>query len=40
VKFLLDHDVATDVARVLRVRGLDVVELREALPPDLPDADV
>ena len=40
MKFLLDHDVATDVARVLRVRGFDVVELREALPPDRPDSDV
>jgi len=38
VKFLCDHDVATDVARVLRLRGHDIVELREALPPDTPDA--
>jgi predicted nuclease of predicted toxin-antitoxin system len=40
VKFLCDHDVATDVARVLRTRGYDVVELREALAPDTADADV
>jgi predicted nuclease of predicted toxin-antitoxin system len=40
VRFLCDHDVATDVARVLRVRGYDVVELREALAPDRPDAEV
>jgi predicted nuclease of predicted toxin-antitoxin system len=40
VKFLCDHDVAADVARVLRRRGHDIVELREALPPDTPDAAV
>jgi hypothetical protein len=32
VKFLRDHDVATDVARVLRARGHEVTELREVLP--------
>lgn len=40
MKFLCDHDVATDVARVLRTRGYDVVELREVLPADAPDAAV
>ncbi|MDO8542943.1 MAG: DUF5615 family PIN-like protein [Opitutaceae bacterium] len=38
--FLCDHDVATDVARVLRARGYQVTELREVLPPDTPDAAV
>lgn len=37
MKFLCDHDVATDVARVLRTRGYEVIELREVLPPDTPD---
>lgn len=40
MKFLLDHDVATDLARVLRSRGHDVVELREVLPQDTLDPDV
>lgn len=40
MKFLCDHDVATDVARVLRARGHEVTELREVLPPDTPDAAV
>jgi len=40
VRFLLDHDVPSDVALVLRVRGHDVVELREALPPDTPDTTI
>ena len=40
MKFLCDHDVATDVARVLRARGYQVTELREVLPPDTPDAAV
>ena len=40
MKFLCDHDVATDVARVLRARGYAVVELRDELPPDTPDAAV
>jgi predicted nuclease of predicted toxin-antitoxin system len=40
VKFLCDHDVAADVARVLRARGYDVVELRSVLPTDAPDAAV
>ena len=40
MRFLCDHDVATDVARVLRARGHEVVELREVLPPDTPDAAV
>jgi predicted nuclease of predicted toxin-antitoxin system len=40
VKFLCDHDVATDVARVLRVRGHAVTELRDVLPPDTPDSAV
>ncbi|MGH8019181.1 MAG: DUF5615 family PIN-like protein [Opitutaceae bacterium] len=37
MRFFLDHDVATDVAMVLRQRGHDVVELRTVLPPDTPD---
>ena len=40
MKFLCDHDVAADVARVLRARSYAVVELREVLPPDTPDAAV
>ena len=40
MKFLCDHDVATDVARVLRARGHEVTELREVLPSDTPDAAV
>ena len=40
MKFLLDHDVATDLARVLRSRGHDVVELRDVLPPDTLDPEV
>ena len=38
MKFLCDHDVAADVARVLRARGYAVVELREVLPPDFATA--
>lgn len=37
MKFLLDHDVPTDVALVLRLRDHDVAELREVLSPDTPD---
>ncbi|MBM3843885.1 MAG: hypothetical protein FJ397_11610 [Verrucomicrobia bacterium] len=40
MRFLCDHDVATDVARVLRVSGHDVVKLREVLAPDRPDVEV
>lgn len=40
MKFLCDHDVATDVARVLRARGYAAMELRDELPPDTPDAAV
>lgn len=40
MKFLCDHDVAADVARVLRVRGYAVTELRDELPPDTSDATV
>jgi predicted nuclease of predicted toxin-antitoxin system len=40
VKFLFDHDVASEVALVLRARGHDVVELRDVLAPDAPDPDV
>lgn len=40
MKFLCDHDVATDVARVLRARGYTVVELRDELPPDTSDVAV
>lgn len=38
MKFLCDHDVAADVARVLRARRYQVTELREVLAPDTPDA--
>lgn len=37
MKFFFDHDVAADVAMVLRQRGQDVVELRTALPTDTSD---
>jgi predicted nuclease of predicted toxin-antitoxin system len=40
VKFLCDHDVASEVALVLRARGHDVVELRNVLAPDTPDPGV
>ncbi len=40
MKFLCDHDVAADVARVLRARGYAVAELRDELPPDTTDAAV
>ena len=40
MKFLFDHDVASEVASVLRARGHDVVELRNVLAPDTPDPDV
>jgi len=32
VRFFLDHDVPTEVARVLRREGYEVTELREVLP--------
>ncbi len=34
MRYECDHDVATDVARVLRARGYALVELRDELPPD------
>ena len=37
---MFDHDVASEVASVLRARGHDVVELRNVLAPDTPDPDV
>lgn len=37
MKFLFDHDVAANVALVLRARGHDVVELRTVLPTNAPD---
>ena len=40
MKFLLDHDVPTEAARVLCQGGHEVVELRNALPRDTPDAEV
>ncbi len=40
MKFLCDHDVPADVARVLRARGYAVVELRDVLPANAPDAEV
>lgn len=40
MRFLLDHDVATDSARVLRNSGHDVVELRDVLRPDTLDPEV
>ncbi|MGH8018913.1 MAG: hypothetical protein ACREIA_11575 [Opitutaceae bacterium] len=36
MRFLLDHDVAADVAMILRQRGHDIVELRTVLPPNTP----
>jgi predicted nuclease of predicted toxin-antitoxin system len=40
MKFLLDHDVPTEVARVLSQGGHEVVELRNVLPRDTADAEV
>ena len=40
MRFLFDHDVATDVAMVLRQHGHDVIELRTVLPPTTSDKDV
>ena len=37
MRFFLDHDVPAEVAVVLRARGHDVVQLREALPITTPD---
>jgi len=39
VRFFLDHDVPTEVARVLRREGHEVTELREALPVTATDLD-
>jgi predicted nuclease of predicted toxin-antitoxin system len=40
VRFFLDHDVPAEVARVLRVEGHDVVELREVLNIESSDEQV
>ncbi len=40
MRFLLDHDVPTEVARVLRQEGHHVVELRQAMPVQANDAEV
>lgn len=40
MRFLLDHDVAADVAMILRQRGHDIVELRAVLAPTTPDEEV
>lgn len=40
MKFLLDHDVPTEAARVLSQGGHEVVELRNVLPRDTLDAEV
>jgi len=40
MKFLLDHDVPTEAARVLSQGGHEVVELRNVLPRDAADAEV
>ncbi len=40
MRFFLDHDVPLDVAIVLRARGHDALQLREALPSTAPDEDV
>jgi predicted nuclease of predicted toxin-antitoxin system len=37
VRFFLDHDVPADLALVLHACGHQVLQLREALPPDTPD---
>jgi len=40
VRLLLDHDVPTEAARVLRQEGHHAVELREAMPVQANDAEV
>ena len=37
MKFFLDHDVPDEVGVVLRIRGHDIVRLREELPVITPD---
>jgi predicted nuclease of predicted toxin-antitoxin system len=39
VRFFLDHDVPTEVARVLRREGHEVTELRDVLPVTASDLD-
>ena len=40
MKFFLDHDVPSEVARVLRQEGYEVVELRSVLPMNTTDPEV
>lgn len=40
MRWLLDNNVPRSVTHLLRDRGRDVVEVREVLAPDAPDADV
>ncbi len=40
MKFFLDHDVPSDVGRVLRREGHEATELREVLPVTAGDPDV
>ena len=37
MKFFLDHDVPTEVGRVLRQEGHEVIELRQVLPVQASD---
>ena len=39
MRFFLDHDVPTEVARVLRREGHEVTELRDVLPVTASDLD-
>ena len=40
MKFFLDHDVPSEIARVLRQEGHEVTELRSALPMNTTDPEV
>ena len=40
MKFFLDHDVPTEVGRVLRQEGHEVIELRQVLPVHASDLEV
>jgi predicted nuclease of predicted toxin-antitoxin system len=40
VRFLLDHDIPDDIARLLRHWGHEVTVLREVLPVTTPDEEI
>ena len=40
MRFFLDHDVPAEIARVLRIEGHEVVELREVMSTRSSDEDV